>query len=290
MHFFRCDGKTDCKDSSDELNCRVVEVDSSYNKFLSPPVIDTSNSEELKILSSVTIHSLSSFDPVGADYQVQFTVILKWFDTRLSFNNLRSPPEVNSLQPVEMDQIWFPYFMFENTNKKEFSLLDNRSSLKIIKMGPGKINGNQDTENKYIFNGNENYIEYKRFYSEIFQCEYSLHWYPFDTQICYLDIKSSPDLRDLIQFVTDQFVYEGPLDLTEYSIKKINMTAEKKILLRIEIIIQRRLLSLILTAFLPTLILNIIGHMSNYFKEFFFEGLMSLNVTVMLVLTTMFLR
>ena len=45
-----------------------------------------------------------------------------------------------------------------------------------------------------------------------------------------------------------------------------------------------------LTTFLPTILINVIGHMSNYFKEFFFEGLMSLNVTVMLVLTTMFLR
>ena len=57
-----------------------------------------------------------------------------------------------------------------------------------------------------------------------------------------------------------------------------------------QIVIQRRLLSLILTTFIPTIILNVIGHMSNYFKEFFFEGLMGLNVTVMLVLTTMFLR
>ena len=56
-----------------------------------------------------------------------------------------------------------------------------------------------------------------------------------------------------------------------------------------QIVIQRRLLSLILTTFIPTIILNIIGHMSNYFKEFYFEGLMGLNVTVMLVLTTMFL-
>merc|ERR1712012_312430 len=64
---------------------------------------------------------------------------------------------------------------------------------------------------------------------------------------------------------------------------------ENGTLLRVEVIIQRRLLSLVLTAFVPTIILNIIGHMSNYFKEFFFEGLMSLNVTVMLVLTTMFL-
>ena len=46
---------------------------------------------------------------------------------------------------------------------------------------------------------------------------------------------------------------------------------------------------MILTTFIPTIILNVIGHMSNYFKEFFFEGLMGLNVTVMLVLTTMFL-
>ena len=36
--------------------------------------------------------------------------------------------------------------------------------------------------------------------------------------------------------------------------------------------------------------MNIIGHMSNYFKEDFFEGLMAMNVTVMLVLTTLFLR
>ena len=61
-------------------------------------------------------------------------------------------------------------------------------------------------------------------------------------------------------------------------------------MLRVKIVIRRRLLSLILTTFLPTVLLNIIGHMSNYFKEFFFEGLMSLNVTVMLVLTTLFLR
>ena len=83
------------------------------------------------------------------------------------------------------------------------------------------------------------------------------------------------------------------MDLTEYSVQTMDMRIQKENIhskLIVEIFIQRRLLSLILTAFIPTLILNVIGHMSNYFKEFFFEGLMSLNVTVMLVLTTMFLR
>ena len=52
----------------------------------------------------------------------------------------------------------------------------------------------------------------------------------------------------------------------------------------------RRLLGTFLTIFFPTILLNVIGYSTNYFKEFFFEGLMGLNVTVMLVLTTMFLR
>ena len=37
-------------------------------------------------------------------------------------------------------------------------------------------------------------------------------------------------------------------------------------------------------------ILNIVGHSSNYFKEFFFEAVISVNVTAMLVLTTMFIN
>ena len=127
----------------------------------------------------------------------------------------------------------------------------------------------------------------------LLECEFSLHWYPFDTQNCFLDIRPTSDLEDFIQLVVNNFTYVGPMDLTEYSVQKMDMRLEKidnHSNLIVEIFIQRRLLSLILTAFIPTLILNVIGHMSNYFKEFFFEGLMSLNVTVMLVLTTMFLR
>ena len=60
--------------------------------------------------------------------------------------------------------------------------------------------------------------------------------------------------------------------------------------LSVQIVLQRRLLSLFLTTFLPTLLINTIGHMSNYFRKDFFEGQMAMNVTVMLVLTTLFIR
>ena len=200
----------------------------------------------------------------------------------------RNYPDINELQPSEIETIWFPNFVFENTKQKLSSLIDDKASLSVLKVGEGVLNGNQDTENKLIFKGKENPFQYKRFYSLVFECEFSLHWYPFDTQDCYLDIKHSKD--SLLQFIIKEFKYEGPHDLTEYNVKKIHMIIMDDGKLRVEVHVQRRLMSLILTAFLPTIILNIMGHMSNYFKEFFFEGIMSLNVTVMLALTTIFLR
>ena len=202
----------------------------------------------------------------------------------------REYPEINGLKPTEVETIWFPHFVFENTNQKLNSLVDDKASLSVIKVGEGELNGNQDTENKYIFKGVENLIQYERFYSLVFECEFFLHWYPFDTQVCYVDIQPSKDLINLVQFISDEFKYLGPKDLTEYNVKKIGAFILDDGKLRVEIFVQRRLMSLILTAFLPTIILNIMGHMSNHFKEFFFEGIMSLNVTIMLALTTIFLR
>ena len=48
-------------------------------------------------------------------------------------------------------------------------------------------------------------------------------------------------------------------------------------------IITRRLLGTVLTVYIPTVLLVIISHMTNYFKPFFFEAVVSVNLTVMLV-------
>ena len=49
------------------------------------------------------------------------------------------------------------------------------------------------------------------------------------------------------------------------------------------------LLNVILTAYIPTILLNAIGHSTNYFKSFFFEAVITVNLTCMLVLATMFI-
>ena len=236
------------------------------------------------------VHSLAAFDPIAASYQSKFSLRLKWYDSRLSYINLRPSPELNSLGPEEMQSIWFPHFIIDNTNSKLKSILDSKAAVFVSKNGSGELSSIEYIDNEYIYTGDVNYIQYQRFYSQVLECDFDLRWYPFDFQACFIDIRPTSDLDDFMVLEASDFYYEGPPDLTEYNVRRVNMEKVNDSVLRVEIVIRRRLLSLILTTFLPTVLLNIIGHMSNYFKEFFFEGLMSLNVTVMLVLTTLFLR
>ena len=56
-----------------------------------------------------------------------------------------------------------------------------------------------------------------------------------------------------------------------------------------EVVLGRRLLGNFLTIFFPTILLNVIGHSTNFFKSFFFEAVVTVNLTVLLVLVTMFI-
>ena len=93
-----------------------------------------------------------------------------------------------------------------------------------------------------------------------------------------------------LEIQIDKLNFLGRRELTQYFLKKDSifksMVGGRKAIY-VEIVLGRRLLSIILTIFAPTVILNLVGQTSNYFKEFFFEAVISLNVTVMLVLTTM---
>ena len=91
---FRCDGIPHCKDSSDESSCQVVNIDSTYSKFLSPPAQSECSNEtsRLGVFSSITVHSMEAFDPVGGDYLVKFTVKMrgKWCETHLRAKQMQN--------------------------------------------------------------------------------------------------------------------------------------------------------------------------------------------------------
>ena len=69
--------------------------------------------------------------------------------------------------------------------------------------------------------------------------------------------------------------YLGPKELTQYFVKSFFMkrkTIQTKEAVVISVTLGRRLLGTFLTIFFPTILLNVIGYSTNYFKEFFFEA------------------
>ena len=120
-----------------------------------------------------------------------------------------------------------------------------------------------------------------------------MNWYPIDTQLCFMNFSATEDINKFITILENGHQNLGPTELTQYFIrstatfKVIRTSGLQTIVFKISL--GRRLLGTFLTIFLPTVLLNVIGHSANYFKAFFFEATISVNLTVMLVLTTMFI-
>ena len=108
----------------------MIEIDPSYNKFLSPP-----SREKLPVMISLRLHSISRLDPILSSYRTEFTVILSWVDSRLVYNNLRTESSMNYIRPEETQQIWFPDFYFDNTREKVKSSVDGKYVLGVVRAG-----------------------------------------------------------------------------------------------------------------------------------------------------------
>ena len=77
------------------------------------------------------------------------------------------------------------------------------------------------------------------------------------------------------------------------SLKKFNIKSwpkEGQTNLEVHIILGRRLLTIIMTTFVPTVLLIVTSYSTNHFKSFFFEATVTVNLTSMLVLTTLFIN
>ena len=108
-----------------------------------------------------------------------------------------------------------------------------------------------------------------------------------------MKISLTKDLNAFIKLIGNGHKNIGPTELTQYFIRNTKMSIQiindDQKGVNFEVILGRRLLGPLLTVFLPTVLLNVIGHCANYFKGFFFEATVSVNLTVMLVISNMFM-
>ena len=98
--------------------------------------------------------------------------------------------------------------------------------------------------------------------------------------------------RDTVNLVPGQLIMEESQDMpiffmTNWRLKKHRFDSRKNGL-RLVIIMKRKIISEMMTTYLPSTLLVAITFATTFFKPFFFEAALSVNLTTMLVMTTIF--
>ena len=99
--------------------------------------------------------------------------------------------------------------------------------------------------------------------------------------------------RTTVTLIADKLVMSQETDMSIFQV--INWALEKKNLrkgtqgISMAIVMKRKITSELMTTFFPSILLTAITFATTFFKPFFFEAALSVNLTTMLVMTTIFI-
>ena len=276
----RCDGVYDCADESDEFDCSIVKIDQGrYNKQL-PPETDGKKAE---VNVSICIQNIEKIE-LPSTFHAKIEVYLTWTDYRLEYHNLH---EHNIIDP--MTEIWIPKLLFSNANENRFTEYDDKATVSVIKSGPPKLVGLETLHETYIYKGSENYLDFYREYFMVFKCVYDLHYYPFDTQYCTIDLKLSKFNKDSVKLIPTLTGNKGPDKLDQFAITEVKLEAnEDNSLVQCKITLMRQPMYFIATTFMPTICILFMALVTLFIDQSHFEATIMVALTAMLVMYTLF--
>ena len=98
-----------------------------------------------------------------------------------------------------------------------------------------------------------------------------MHYYPFDRQSCEILIVNRGIVKDNIQLIAEELIYNGPTDYLEYFIQEPTFTTDENNTLRVKMILKRRILNVASNTFLPVVLIVLVSHTEH--KTRFFKKL-----------------
>ena len=207
--------------------------------------------------------------------------------------DINAQDSLNTLTLQSRQQIWIPQVVFYNTEVKSESVNDDKAFATVRRQGLYQRRNISYLHNAYMYSGKENPITLSRVYSDKFICEYDMAVYPFDVQRCTAVFIMKGNAGEFVRLMPGVVNYLGPIDLPQYFV--MNTVIQQTTVppdtnaVEVKIVFGRRLLSTMLTNYLPTFIICLVCFATNYFKAFYFEAIATVNLTALLSLTTLFI-
>ena len=98
---------------------------------------------------------------------------------------------------------------------------------------------------------------------------------------------------EMVSLIPDQILMKEKTELTMYFITQWAIVqtepSNPDIGISMIVVMKRRIMNEMLTTYLPSILLMLITYSTTFFKPYFFEAALTVNLTTMLVLTTIFI-
>ena len=289
----RCDQVLNCPDESDEIKCKTIVLKRSYRKT-APPVLVTEDDKVQKasIRVTITLLDIAAFRETDNEIDIKFATELRWTDPRVTYHNLKA--HGNTLEVNDISALWIPKLVFRNNKNNDHTRSSwEQSSFRIVRNGTFTRSELDVVDEIEIFKGIENPLIMLQSFTKDFKCKFSLKVFPFDTQVCFISLEV--DRADFwgVELTPGEARIETDKELTEYfitddpkspTIHKNNETDG----IDLKLIFKRRLTNEAVMTFFPSLLLIIISYATSYFRlPNFFNTAITVNLTVMLTITTL---
>ena len=198
----------------------MLVMKDNYNKKISPFEYDYINSRVMpaKVKISMAVMDVLGISEVNLEYVLKFRFLMVWYDYRLKYHNLKQEQSLNSLSRAEIDKLWIPYVVFSNTENSESTKGDDESEVTITREGDFTESSINVKEEINIFEGIENKITFQQVYSKSFKCVYQLQLYPFDTQLCTVEMEIRELERSTVDLEPENVFMESETLLVQYII------------------------------------------------------------------------
>ena len=176
----RCNQVPDCRDESDERECKVIILKDSYNKIIPPIRRGNAGIYPANVSISISLMKIVEIEETDHSILLQFQISLQWKENRAKFQNLKKESSLNALTEEDIKTIWLPLIVYDNTDQKQVTRLGEYGNgewvtrVTATREGNFTSSGIDKVDEAEIFEGAENRLTMNQTYTWRFQCKYEL--------------------------------------------------------------------------------------------------------------------